>query len=90
MLDTELLEQLRTAHCAALVLCHTLSDEEAEEAARLAKEEMPDIKIIALSKSSPAFDESFGSFVRPETLLSVLKRNLALKQPTAFASNRIG
>jgi hypothetical protein len=74
--DSELLERLNKARCKAIVLCHTLSEREAERASLLAKQKIPGIRVIAMARSSPAYDESLGSFVRPEDLLALLESNL--------------
>jgi hypothetical protein len=74
--DSEFLERLKPRRCAALVLCHTLSEGQAGWASQLAKQKIPTIKIIAMAQSSPAVDASLGSFVRPKELLAVLERTI--------------
>ena len=72
--ETELLERLKLARCNVLVLCHTLSEDEAERASRLARQEIPLIKIIAMAHSSTAFDINIGGFAKPYELLDALAR----------------
>jgi hypothetical protein len=72
--SSELAERLKPACCKAMVLCHSLTEQEAGRAALLAKEEIPGIKIIALDQSSAVHDGGLNGFVRPEYLIAVLKR----------------
>jgi hypothetical protein len=76
---SQLSERLNRARCSALILCHSLSEEESGRASQLAKRKIPGIKVIAMSaqrsQSAPAFyDESLVGFVGPEELLSAVKR----------------
>jgi hypothetical protein len=70
----ELSGQLDLGLCKALVLCHTLSEMDALAAATEAKQKIPDIKVIAMGSYSPVYDNSLGSFVKPEELLECLTR----------------
>jgi hypothetical protein len=74
--ESELAERLKPARCKVLVLCHSLSEQHAEQAALLAKQNIPEIKIIAMEQYSSGYDEMLGSFVRPEEMLAVLTRVL--------------
>ncbi len=72
--DAELMERLKLARCNVLVLCHTLPEDEAVRAFRLAKQEIPRIKIIAMAHYSAAFDVILGGFTKPNELLAALSR----------------
>ena len=74
--DSELSQRLNQGRCKAIVLCHTLSELEAERASLLARQKIPGIRVIAMARSSSAYDESLGNFVRPEALLAVVERTI--------------
>jgi len=81
--DIELSTQIKRACCSAVVLCYTLHDDEARQAALLAKSIRPSTKVVALESfwshtTLDTADAVVGQFGGPAELVEAVKRLLPL------------
>lgn len=79
--DADLVRELLTGRCKAVVICHTVADSDAERVTLLAKQWVQCVKVIVMSPTGSHFtvsdaDETLRGFVGPVELLAAIHRVL--------------